>query len=38
MADPSLPEAMERAGVEGEPGLGFLALQRADGLRASPVA
>jgi hypothetical protein len=38
MADPSLPEAMERAGVEGEPGLGFLALSERTVYASAPVA
>ena len=31
MADPSLPEAMERGGVEGEPGIGLPRVDRAEG-------
>jgi quinol monooxygenase YgiN len=38
MEDPSLPEAMERAGVEGKPGLGFLAMTERKVYAAAPVA
>jgi len=41
MTDPSLPEAMERGGVEGEPGTGFLELTErkvyVDGADGDPV-